>query len=59
MLELIVKNARGIAMFLLGAVAFSHEVVVIGTERPFVIAGALALMGLPFVLKGESDKKGD
>ncbi len=40
-------------MFSLGAGAFLNEVFIGGQERPFIIAACLALMGLPFVLRGE------
>lgn len=45
---------REAALFAIGAVTFAHEVFYVTTERPFLIAASLALMGLPFVLAGES-----
>jgi hypothetical protein len=40
-------------MFLLGAAGFIHEVLWAQQERPVIIAACCALMGLPFVLRGE------
>lgn len=44
---------REIATFALGAVGFLHELVIVGQERPIIIYASLALMGLPFFLRGE------
>jgi hypothetical protein len=44
---------RKVVMFLLGAGGFVHEILVAQQERPVIIAACCALMGLPFVLKGE------
>lgn len=51
--SLTARQAREVAMFLMGATAFMHEVLAEGVERPFILSASLALMGLPFVLKGE------
>lgn len=40
-------------MFVLGAAAFLHEVFLGAIERPYILAAACALMGLPFVLRGD------
>lgn len=42
---------------MLGAIGFLHELLFASTERPFVISACLALMGLPFVLRGEDKLK--
>jgi hypothetical protein len=42
----------------LGATGFLHELLVAGTERPFILTASLALMGFPLVLKGEQKMKG-
>jgi hypothetical protein len=47
------RAVRELATFLLGAGGFAHELLVAPTERPFIISASLALMGLPFVLRGE------
>jgi hypothetical protein len=44
---------REVAMFVVGGAGFLNEVYLRVTERPFIIAACLALMGLPFVLHGE------
>jgi hypothetical protein len=41
-------------MFTLGAIGFIHELLQTGPERPFILALSGSLMGLPFVLAGES-----
>jgi hypothetical protein len=47
-------------MFTVGAFGFLHEVFLVQppAERPFLIAGSLALMGLPFVLQGDTILRG-
>ena len=40
-------------MFVLGATGFLHELLMSGTERPFVLALSGALMGLPFVIAAD------
>ena len=44
-------------MFLLGFGTFVHEVLANGVERPYILSGALALMGLPFVLAANGRRK--
>lgn len=52
------KQLRDVAMFVVGAGGFIHEVVATHAERPTVLLGCLALMGLPvFLRRDESDKK--
>ena len=46
-------KVREAVLFVIGTVTFGHEVFYAETERPFLIAASLALMGLPFVLAGE------
>jgi hypothetical protein len=45
------KVVRDPAFFLLGAFVFIHEVLATGTERPTILAAALALMGVPAFLR--------
>jgi hypothetical protein len=52
-MKITAKNAREAATFMLGAAGFLYEVFLGAQERPFIIAACLALMGLPFVLRGE------
>jgi hypothetical protein len=40
-------------MFVVGLGGFIHEVAIAQAERPMIIAACCALMGLPFVLRGE------
>ncbi len=42
-------------MFLIGAIGFFHELIVSQAERPFILALAGALMGLPFVLSADGN----
>lgn len=53
-----IQFTRDLVMFMLGAAAFSYETLV-GTDRPNVLYGALALMGVAAYLRGmnEVDKK--
>ena len=44
---------RDALMFILGAIGFLHETFLSNMDRPYVIAGSLALMGLPFVLAAD------
>lgn len=44
---------RDLIMFWLGAAGFLHELLIAAQERPYIIAGCFALMGLPFVLNGD------
>jgi hypothetical protein len=48
-----VRALREATLFMVGAGAFLNEVFSREVERPFIIAACLALMGLPFVLRGE------
>ena len=41
---------KRVACFLLGFGTFLHEVALTSGDRPYIITGALALMGFPFVL---------
>lgn len=42
---------------MLGAFGFIHELLLAHGERPFIISASLALMGLPFVIRGEDKLK--
>lgn len=46
---------REFLLFSLGAAGFVHEVFFAQgpTERPFLVAASLALMGLPFVMNAD------
>lgn len=44
-------------MFLMGAFGFFHELIVADAERPYLITAALALMGLPLVLRADEARK--
>jgi hypothetical protein len=51
------KLTRDGLLFLIGAGAFLHEVAIhVGPERPTLILGALALMGLPIWLRADEDR---
>ena len=49
--------SRDVLMFVLGFAGFIHELLVAGVERPFILSGCLALMGLPFVFNGRKNGK--
>jgi hypothetical protein len=53
------QGLRDVAMFLLGAGGFIHEVLTVGVERPFILTACLALMGLPFILTGWRNGNGN
>jgi hypothetical protein len=42
---------RDATMFVLGLATFIHEVLTTGAERPTILLGALALMGVPAFLR--------
>lgn len=46
-------------MFVFGAIGFFHELVIAEAERPYLITAALALMGLPLVLRADEARKND
>lgn len=45
---------RELVLFLIGAATFVHEVIYSLTERPFLIAASLAMMGFPLVLRSDA-----
>lgn len=49
---------RDLLMFWLGAGGFVHEVLLAHQDRPYIIAGCFALMGLPFVVNGKGRQNG-
>jgi hypothetical protein len=50
------RNLRDIALFVLGAGGFIHEVLSTGTERITVLFACLALMGVPTILRSDEKK---
>lgn len=42
---------RDVAMFLMGAAGFFHELLTMGPERPTILLACLALMGFPIFLR--------
>jgi hypothetical protein len=42
------------AQFLAGAVVLAHETFAMERERPYLIAAAVGLMGLPFLLAADA-----
>jgi hypothetical protein len=44
-------------MFSLGFLIVIHEVILTDGERPYVLTAALALMGLPLVLRADEKRK--
>lgn len=48
------RLSRDLAMFMLGGAAFTYETLS-GTDRPNVLYGALALMGVAAYLRGMSE----
>lgn len=45
-------------MFVLGATGFIHELLFAHSERPYLIAASLALMGLPLAIRADEKKNG-
>lgn len=52
------RALRDTLMFLLGAVGFLHELIIADAERPYLLTAALALMGLPLVLRADEARNG-
>jgi hypothetical protein len=52
------RALRDLTTFLLGAAGFVHEVLLVQTERPFLLTASLALMGFPFVLGADTWRRG-
>jgi hypothetical protein len=50
------RNLRDIALFVLGAGGFIHEVLSAGSERITVLFACLALMGVPTILRSDEKK---
>jgi hypothetical protein len=51
------KIARDITVFLAGLGGFIHEVIVKGQDRPTLLIASLTLMGVPFFIRKDEDKK--
>jgi hypothetical protein len=51
------KQARDLAMFVLGGGGFVHELLITQAERPTLLLACLALMGLPIFLRKDEDEK--
>ena len=46
-------------MFSVGAVMALHETIISNVERPFILALAGGLMGLPFVISADKKRGGE
>lgn len=51
------RAVRDLALFMLGAGGFAHEVLSKGAERPTILFACLALMGVPIFLKKDANGK--
>ena len=51
------KVGRDGGLFLIGAIGFLHEVWLTSADRYSVIAGSLALLGLPFYLRADERRE--
>jgi len=51
------KIGRDTILLLIGAIGFLHEVWLASADRYSVIAGSLALMGLPFYLRADEKRE--
>lgn len=56
--QFFVKVTRDIAIFILGGVAFVHELTSSTTERPQILIMSAAMMGLPLIIRGD-EKRGE
>ncbi len=54
--QLILTHTHKIAMFAVGATIALHETLLGNIERPFLLALAGGLMGLPFVLSADQKR---
>jgi hypothetical protein len=55
--QLAVKLFRDMALFLLGAAAFIHELLRTGAERPQILILTAAMMGLPVIIRGDEKRQ--
>lgn len=56
--QFLVKITRDVAIFVLGGVAFVHELVSEGAERPQILIMSAAMMGLPLIIRGDEKRQG-
>jgi hypothetical protein len=51
------RKTKETMAYILGAVGFTHELLIAQVERPFLLTASLALMGFPLVLKNDQKNK--
>lgn len=54
----LVKIFRDLVIFGLGCFGFIHELFREGAERPQILIGSFAAMGLPFIIRGDEKRQG-
>lgn len=54
----VIKIFRDIVIFGLGCFGFMHELFREGSERPQILIGSFAAMGLPFIIRGDEKRQG-
>jgi hypothetical protein len=55
--QFFVKIVRDIAIFVLGAYGFVHELQRSGAERPQILILSAAMMGLPLIIRGDEKRQ--
>ena len=55
--QLTVKIFRDLAIFILGAYGFIHELAREGAERPQLLILTAAMMGLPLIIRGDEKRQ--
>mgnify|MGYP003405879622 CR=1 FL=1 len=53
----LVKIIRDLAIFALGGIAFIHELLRSGEERPQILIMSAAMMGLPLIIRGDEKRQ--
>lgn len=56
-LQFFVKIVRDMALFVLGAIGFVHELISTGSERPQILILTAAMMGLPVIIRGDEKRQ--
>lgn len=56
-IQMLSKVFRDLAMFILGAYAFWHELAREGAERPQILIMSAAMMGLPLIIRGDEKRQ--
>lgn len=55
--QIMVKTVRDMALFILGAGGFIHELLRTGAERPQILILTAAMVGLPVIIRGDEKRQ--